>query len=253
MNQTTLSKMKLLALYGMHGAFKTAIETGRTDHYTVDEFIAQLIETEWDDRQNRKIERSIRNAAFRYKASMEKVVYGKERNLDRTNLMRLAEGNYLSGAENILITGSTGVGKSYLATALGYQACIDRYRVLYFNTNKLLTKLKMAKADGTYLKELAKIERQQLLILDDFGMQPIDHQSRLTLLEIIEDRHSKGSVIITSQLPVSQWYEVIGEKTIADAIMDRLVHQAHRIELNGESMRKKRITVDPELITQINQ
>lgn len=252
MNQTTLSKMKLLGLYGMYGAFKTALETGRTDHYTVDEFIAQLIETEWDDRQNRKIERGIRNAAFRYKASLEKVVYGKERDLDRTILMRLAEGDYLTKAENILITGSTGVGKSYVATALGYQACIDRNRVMYFNTNKLLTKLKMAKADGTYLKELAKIERQQLLILDDFGMQPIDHQSRLALMEIIEDRHAKGSVIITSQLPVSEWYEVIGEKTIADAIMDRLVHHAHRIELNGESMRKKRIVADPQLLTEIN-
>ena len=217
------------------------------------EFIALLVDTEWDDRQNRKIERAIRVAAFRYKASLEKVVYGKERNLDRNTLMRLAQGDYLSNAENILITGSTGVGKSYIATALGYQACIDRFRVMYFNTNKLLAKLKMAKADGTYLKELAKLERQQLLILDDFGMQPIDHQSRLTLLEIIEDRHAKGSVIITSQLPVSQWYDVIGEKTIADAIMDRLVHQAHRIELNGESMRKKRMVPDAELLTEINQ
>lgn len=251
MNQTTLSKMKLLGLYGMYEAFKTAIETGRTNHYTADELIAQLIETEWDDRQNRKIERSIRNAAFRYKASLEKVIYGKERNLDRIMLMRLAEGDYLSKAENILITGSTGVGKSYVATALGYQACIDRNRVMYFNTNKLLTKLKMAKADGTYLKELAKIERQQLLILDDFGMQPIDHQSRLALMEIIEDRNAKGSVIITSQLPVSQWYEVIGEKTIADAIMDRIVHQAHRIELNGESMRKKRINTEEKILTEI--
>lgn len=253
MNQTTLSKMRLLGLYGMHGAFKTAIETGRTDDYTTDEFIAQLIETEWDDRQNRKIERAIRTATFRYKASLEKVVYGKERNLERNALMRLAQGDYLSNAENILITGSTGVGKSYIATALGYQACIDRFRVMYFNTNKLLAKLKMAKADGTYLKELAKLERQQLLILDDFGMQAFDHQSRLTLLEIIEDRHTKGSVIITSQLPVSQWYDVIGEKTIADAIMDRLVHQAHRIELNGESMRKKRVTHDSEVVTEINQ
>ena len=244
--------MKLLGLYGMHDAFKTAIETGKTNHSTMDEFIAQLIETECDDRQNRKIERGIRNASFRYKASLEKLVYGKERNLDPTSLMRLAEGDYLSKAENILITGSTGVGKSYLATALGYQACIERKRVIYFNTNKLLTKLKMAKADGTYLKELAKIERQQLLILDDFGMQPIDHQSRLTLMEIIEDRHAKGSVIITSQLPVSEWYEVIGEKTIADAIMDRLVHQAHRIELSGESMRKKRVNIDPQSLTEIN-
>lgn len=241
MNQTTLSKMKNMKFYGMHGAFKTAIETGKTDHYTLDEFIAQLIEAEWDDRHNRKIDRNIKTARFRYNASIEKIIYSEERNLDRTKVLRFAEGDYINRGENILITGSTGVGKSYIATALGYQGCTEGNRVMYFNLAKLFAKLKMAKADGSYLKELAKIERQHLIILDDFGLQPMDNQSRLAFLEIIEDRHGKGSVIITSQLPVSRWYDIIGEKTIADAVMDRLVHQAHRIELEGESMRRKRI------------
>ena len=127
-----------------------------------------------------------------------------------------------------------------MATALGYQACIDGYRVKYYNTTRLLAKLKMAKSDGSYLKEISKIERQQLIILDDFGLQAMDNQNRMAFLEIIEDRHGKSSTIITSQLPVSQWYDIIGEKTIADATMDRLVHHAHRFELQGESMRKKR-------------
>lgn len=240
MNQISLSKMKLLGLHGMHEAFKTAIETGRTDHYTIDQLVAQLIETEWDYRQNRKIERSIHSAQFRYKAAMEHVIFEPERNLERTKLLRLAQGEYINNSEDILISGSTGVGKSYLATALGYQACIDGYRVKYYNTTRLLAKLKMAKAEGSYLKELARIERLQLIILDDFGLHPMDHQNRLAFLEIIEDRHGKSSVIITSQLPVNRWYDVIGEKTIADAAMDRLVHHAHRFELQGESMRKKK-------------
>lgn len=252
MNQTTLSKMKLMGLYGMYDAFRIAIETGKTDHYTIDQFMAQMIETEWDDRQNKKIQRSLKNAQFRQKASMEQLIFNEERNLDRTRLLRLAQDDYIDKAEDVLITGSTGVGKSYLAIALGYQACIDGYRVKYYNTTRLLAKLKMAKTEGTYLKELAKIERLQLIILDDFGLQPMDNQNRLAFLEIIEDRHGKGSVIITSQLPVSGWYDIIGEKTIADATMDRLVHHAHRFELGGESMRKKRGAQKPELSIDLN-
>jgi DNA replication protein DnaC len=221
MNVTTLEKMRKMKFFGMHRAFKTGLESGKQENYTADEMIAQLIEAEWDDRQNRSIERHINNARFRYK------------------IMRFAECTFIDKHENILITGSTGVGKSYIASALGYQACALGYKVMYFNTVKLFGKLKMAKADGSYMREIAKIEKQNLLILDDFGIQPFDAQSRAALMEIIEDRHGKTSIIITSQVPVSKWHEVIGEKTVADAILDRIIHEAHRIELSGESLRKK--------------
>jgi DNA replication protein DnaC len=246
MNEITLSKMKQMKLHGMHGAFRTAVETGKTDDYTLDQFVSMLTDAEWDDRNNRKIERAIKNARFHYKSTIENVVYDHTRNIDKTKLLRLAECDFIKNNENVLITGSTGAGKSYIATALGYQACIEGYRVQYFNTTKLFSKLKLAKADGSYLKELAKIARQHLIILDDFGLQPLDNQNRIALLEIIEDRHNRGSMIVTSQVPVQAWYDIIGEKTIADAILDRLIHQSHRLELAGESMRKKRNLINTE-------
>lgn len=238
-NTTTLDKMKQLRLFGMHRAFKTNMESEQHQDMTTDELIAFLIDSEWDDRHNRHIERHIKNARFRYNASVEQILYDNQRNLDKNQMLRYAECSFIDKKENILITGSTGIGKSFIATAIGHQACSLRYKVLYLNTEKLMAKLKMAKADGSYLKEIARIERQDLLILDDFGIQPFDNQCRLSLLEIMEDRHGKHSTVITSQLPVKQWHEVIGEKTIADAIMDRIVHDAHRIELKGESLRKK--------------
>jgi len=147
--------------------------------------------------------------------------------------------SFINKGENILITGATGVGKSYLSSALGHQACQSGYKTLYFNTQKLFSRLKMLKADGSYTKEISRMEKYDLLILDDFGLAPLDSTARMFLLEIIEDRHGRKSTIISSQLPVAKWYEVIGESTIADAILDRMVHTAHRIELKGESLRKK--------------
>jgi len=241
MNESTLTKMSLMKFYGMHRAFKSALETGSTNDYTLDEFIGYLAQAEWDDRQNRKIERTIKNARFRYKAAVEDIIYDPLRNIDKNNMMRLFECEYIHKAKNLLITGSTGVGKSYLATAFGYQACILGFKVLYFNSARLFARLKMAKADGSYLKELARIQRSQLFILDDFGLQPLDNQSSMMLLEIIEDRQEKHAAIITSQIPVNGWYDIIGEKTVADAILDRLVHDAQRIELQGESMRKSKM------------
>jgi len=240
MNELTCTKMKQMKLYGMHGAFKTAVETGKTDHYTIDQFVSMIIDAEWDERLNRRIERSISNAKFHYRADIENIIFDESRNLDRTLVLRLAECEFVEKNENVLITGSTGVGKSYLGTALGYKACIEGYKVSYFNTSKLFAKLKMAKADGSYLRELAKIQKQDVILLDDFGLQALDSQNRITLLEIIEDRHNKGSIIVTSQIPVQGWYDIIGEKTIADAVLDRLIHHSHRIELHGESMRKKK-------------
>jgi DNA replication protein DnaC len=248
MNATTLEKMRKMKFFGMHRALKISLESGKKEDYTTDEMIAQLIQAEWDERQNQSITRHITNARFRYKAAIEDIQYNTDRNIDRNEIMRFAECSFIDKHENLLITGSTGIGKSYIASALGYRACAQGYKVMYHNTAKLFGKLKMAKADGSYIREIAKIERQNLLILDDFGIQPFDAQSRAALMEIIEDRHGKTSIIITSQVPVSKWHEVIGEKTVADAILDRIIHQAHRLELKGESLRKKR-QINNELLT----
>lgn len=241
MNAESLDKMRKMKLMGMHRAFKTDIESGRAGSYTPDEIIAHLIDAEWDDRQNRSIEQKIKSARFRYKALLEGLYYNTDRNLDKNQVMRFADCTFIDRAEAILITGSTGIGKSYIASALGHHACSMGYRVIYHSVPKLFSRLKMSKADGSYLKEVAKIERQQLLILDDFGLQPFDASGRAALMELIEDRHGKGALIVTSQVPVSKWYEVIGEQTIADAILDRIVHSAHRLELKGESLRKRRV------------
>ncbi|NVO03846.1 MAG: ATP-binding protein [Bacteroidetes bacterium] len=240
MTKETLDKMKHMRLLGMARAFQSSLESEQTANMTTDQMISFLITSEWDDRQNRNIERQIRNARFRYQANVENIYYDGDRNLDKNLMERFAECAFVEKHEHILITGSTGIGKSYIASALGHQACSQGYKVLYANASKLFAKLKMAKADGSYIKEVARIERQDLLILDDFGLQPMDNQNRSSLMEIIEDRHGKGSVVITSQVPVHLWYEIIGEKTIADAILDRIVHDAHRVELCGESLRKKK-------------
>lgn len=239
MNETTLEKMRKMKLFGMHRAFKTSIESGKMEDYTSDEMVSTLINSEWDDRRNRSIERQLKNAKFRYNASIEELHYNNDRNLDKNQIMRLADCTFISKHENILITGSTGIGKSYLASAIGHQACGLGHKVIYHNTSKLMGKLKIAKGEGSYMREIAKIERQNLLILDDFGLQPFDTMSRSILMDIIEDRHGKASTIITSQVPVKEWYDIIGEQTVADAIMDRIIHQAHRLEVKGESMRKK--------------
>ena len=226
---TAAENMRQLRLFGMYDAFKTNLESSIKETLTSDQFIALLVNSEWDDRKNRNIDRALKQANFRYKASMEQVDYNAERGLDKNQLHRLANLDFVKEHKDLFITGSTGTGKSYLATALGYQACQTGYKVLYTSTSKIMGLLKLAKAKGTILTELKKIERQDLLILDDFGLQPFDSQARMNLLDIIEDRHEKRSTIITSQIPVKEWYDIIGEKTIADAVLDRIVHQSLRI------------------------
>ncbi|MAG85837.1 MULTISPECIES: IS21-like element helper ATPase IstB [Flagellimonas] len=240
MNEKTMQLMKEMRLYGMHRAFATTMETGGADtDYTNDELIAYLVQNEWDDRHNRRIERLTKSARFRYTAVMEAIDYRPSRQLDKNLVRRLGSCGFIQKRENILITGSTGVGKSYLASAIGHQACSMGSKTMYFNTAKLFTLLKTSKADGSYPKQISKLEKQDLLILDDFGLKPLDNINRHALMEIIEDRHGKKSTIIASQLPVSKWHDIIGERTLADAILDRLVHTAHRIDIKGESMRRK--------------
>ncbi len=239
MNEETVKRMKQMKLLGMAAAFQASFEQEQMVNLTNDQIISMLIEAEWDDRNNRRIERRLRQAKFRYIANMEQILFNEDRNLDKNQLMRLAECSFIDKAENIMITGKTGVGKSYIASALGNQACTLGYKAIYANTGKLMSRLKMAKADGSYLKEIARIEKHDLLILDDFGLQPFDNLSRSALMEIVEDRHSKRSTIITSQWPISDWHEIIGEQTLADAILDRIVHSSHRMELLGPSLREK--------------
>jgi len=247
MNEQTMEKMKTMKLHGMVRAFRTSLEAGNADTYTADELLCMLIDSEWDERYNRKLDRNVKNARFRYKAAVEQINFEAQRELNKNQVLRLADCDFIDKKENVLITGSTGVGKSYIASAIGHQACSMGYKVLYEHTSKLFARLKGGKADGTYLKEITKIERQDLLIIDDFGIQPLDQQSRTILMEIIEDRHGKKSTLLTSQVPVNQWHGVIGEQTIADAILDRIVHDAQRLEIKGESMRKKRSNLAEEL------
>lgn len=245
-NNQTLEKLRQMHLYGMHDAFKTSLENTLKEQMTQDQFVFHLVCSEWDNRRNRAIERAVKYAQFRYTASLEDVDYTFERGLDRNQVERLASMEFIRQHRGLFITGPTGTGKSYLATALGYKACMEGFRVLYANTAKLMSSLKIAKIKGSILSELKRIERCDLLILDDFGMQSFDVQSRGILMDIIEDRHEKHTTMITSQIPVKGWYDAIGEKTVADAVLDRLVHSSLRVELSGESIRKRKMRNENE-------
>jgi len=238
-NEATFEKMKQMKFHGMLYAFHTTMETGGHRDFTPDELVAHLVDAEYEDRYNRKLARLLKVANFRFKATVEQINFKATRMLDKNLIIRLSTCDWITKAENVLLTGPTGIGKSYIACALGHQAALNSFRVLYFNCVKLFSKLKYAKADGTYVKELKKIQNQNLIVLDDFGLHPIDEQSKLILLELLEDRYGEKSTIITSQLPVKNWYDIIDNPTIADAILDRIVHNAYQIEMDGDSMRKK--------------
>lgn len=228
-----------LRLHGMSQSWKAMTETRSHNELSLQEGLEILLQAEKQERENRRFDRLQKTARFRYQASLEEIRYDASRGIDKALITRLATGEYLSKGESVLITGATGCGKSFIASALGHHACAQGYKVAYFNTQKLLMKTRMARAEGTIFQLFESISKTALLILDDFGLTHLEKQQQLDLMEIIEDRHAKSSTIIASQLPVSNWFDIIGEETIADAILDRLVHTAHRLELKGESLRKK--------------
>ena len=228
-----------LRLSGMAQTWQTLEETRRISELSLLDGIQLLLQAEKDKRQENRNERLLKNAAFRYAASLEEINTEPNRGIDKSLLTRLAAGGYVKNGEAVIITGAAGCGKSFLASALGFQACKQGYTVAYHNMQKLITKLKMARLDGSIIKLFDRLAKTELLIIDDFGLTALQGQQQTDFLEIIEDRHAKRATVIVSQLPVASWFEVISDAVIADAILDRIVHSAHRFELKGESLRKK--------------
>lgn len=239
--QTTIEKMKQLRLYGMSDLYQRALKEKNFPNYTTDELIALLVDTEWENRENRKIRSLIKSAGFRIQASPNNIDFSARRNPDKNTFLRLLSLRFISQAENIIINGPTGVGKSYLAQAIGVNACLQSIKTLYFACSEMMEKIKLAKLDGTYINFLKRIQKADLIIIDDFGLHPFDNYARKAIMDIIEDRYERASIIVTSQIPVAEWHQTIGEGTIADAILDRLVYASHRVELKGESLRKNKI------------
>jgi len=235
--QITLDHLAQLKLDGMLQAYQAILAMPVQSQPTINQFMARLAEAELQSRATKRTDLYLRQSKLRYNAILEQVYCNAERNLPKDKLMMIADCSFIERAENLLITGKTGCGKSYLACAIGRQACSLGHRTLYFGMNRFLEKISLSKLDGTYVKLLNQIEKAQLIIIDDFGLHPLDGVTRLTLLQILEDRYGIKSIIITSQLPVAKWYEYIGESTVADAIMDRLAANAHRFELTGKSLR----------------
>ena len=233
----TVEKMRSMRMHAMADIYNQAITQNMYSDMEQDEFTALLIDNEWEDRQHRKIERLIARARFQIHASASDINYQSSRKLDKTMIQRLFSLIFMKNCENIIITGPTGVGKSYIAQAIGNQSCQMLQTTYYFIASRLFDEARLAKLEGTYLKKIKKLTQANLLIIDDFGLTPIEQSDRQVLLEIIEERHQKRSTIIGSQIPVSGWHDLIGEGTIADAILDRLVYSSHRIELQGESLR----------------
>ena len=238
MNKDTLDKLRELKLYGMYNAFKASLENYSRSNMTIDKFVNMLVCNEWDERYNRHVNHLIKTAGFRFPASMEEIDYSVDRGLDKNLMERLADLSFIKEQKNIFVTGSAGTGKTFITTAIGNCACQKDYRVLYANAARLMGLLKASKASGKILRDLKRIQRTDLLILDDFALSPFDNVTRSILMDIIDDRFDSHSTIIASQIPVSSWYDSIGEQTVADAIMDRIVHTAIRIDLTGDSLRK---------------
>jgi len=245
LTQPTVDQLSELRLHAITRAWKAQQQDPSMSDLGFDERLALLVEAEWTERQNKRLERLLREAKLRIAgACVEDIDYAKERKLDKAVVRQLATGRWIEAHHNVVITGATGVGKTYVACALGQQACRQGFRVLYRRAPRLFDELTLARADGSYPRLLTRFARIDVLILDDWGLVPVTEIERRDLLEIMEDRHGLRSTLWTSQIPVAQWHDHLGDPTIADAICDRLLHNAHRIVLQGPSRRKQEKPTD---------
>ena len=241
----TLERLRDLRLGGMAQALERQLEqAGTYDALSFLERMALLVEQECLEREHRKQDRLVRQARFKLRATVQDIDYQHPRNIRKDQIARLAQGEWIDRAQNLLITGPCGSGKTYLACAVGHNACLQGYSVRYYRLSRLLLELTQAKADGSYQKLLAQIAKIQVLLIDDWGLEKLAASQRNDLMEIMDDRHGSKSTVMISQLPTDQWYAAIGDNTLADAILDRLMHNAHRLPLKGESMRKKQGAID---------
>ena len=239
MQSQTLTQLHQLKLGGMAAALQTQLEqVGTYEGLSFIERLGLLLDQENLQREQRKQQRLIRQAHFKLNACVQDIDYQHPRNLKKSQLAQLAQGDWINRSQNLLLTGPCGSGKTYLACALGHNACMQGYSVRYYRLSRLLLELTQTKADGTYHKKLQQLAKIQLLIIDDWGLETLKPAQRNDLMEIMDDRHGDTSTVVISQLPTDQWYAAIGDNTLADAILDRLMHNAHRLLLKGESMRK---------------
>lgn len=237
--QNTIDQLSKLKLQGMAKTYKAILSLPIQDQPSIHQLMAQMADSEMQQRNNKKTEMFLKLSKLRYNAMIEQIYCNANRNFSKENLLALVDCNFIDRAQNILISGATGCGKSYLACALGRQACSLGYKTLYFGMIRFIEKIIQSKIEGSYIKFINSLSKGNLIIIDDFGLHPLTTETRLTLLQMLEDGYGKTSFIFTSQLPVEKWYDYIGEPTLADAIMDRLAVNANRIELKGESLRKK--------------
>lgn len=234
----TLDKLHDMRLLGMARALEAQLDDGQSQQLAFDERFGLLVDAEHLERTNRRLQTRLRQAKLRQAATCEDIDYRAPRGLDKALIRQLATCQWIGEKLNVLITGPTGVGKSFIACALAHQACREGHTVAYYRLPRLFAELTVAKADGRYPKVLNKLARTHLIVLDDWGLAALDEPQRKDLLEILDDRHQQRATLVTSQLPISKWHQIIGEPTLADAILDRLVHNAYKINLKGDSMRK---------------
>ncbi|MBL4821808.1 MAG: IS21-like element helper ATPase IstB [Gammaproteobacteria bacterium] len=239
LHHPTLDKLHTLKFTGMATALTEQMALSDINDLDFDERLGLLVDREFTEREDRRMKSRLRQAKLKQQACMEDMNYRHPRGLDKTLLLGLQDCQWVKKSLNILLTGPTGVGKTWIACALAHKACQSGYTVLYYRLSRLLESLPLAKGDGSYTKVMTKLAKAQVLVLDDWGLTTLKAEQRRDLLEILEDRHGSRATLVTSQLPIDKWHDIIGDPTLADAILDRLVHNAYKINLKGESMRKK--------------